>query len=88
MRLELRPGITENELWSYMNQVNLKNGGEWNETRLLLSGQRTNPWYQECSMKPIEKGEIVAFDTDMIGPYGMCVDMSRTWVCGAKPTDW
>jgi len=39
-------------------------------------------------MKPIEKGEIVAFDTDMIGPYGMCVDMSRTWVCGAKPTDW
>ena len=24
----------------------------------------------------------MGFDTDLIGPYGMCVDMSRTWLCG------
>ncbi len=31
-------------------------------------------------------GELVAFDTDMIGPNGYCADISRTWVCGDKPT--
>jgi Xaa-Pro aminopeptidase len=24
----------------------------------------------------------VAFDTDLIGPYGYCADISRTWRCG------
>ena len=27
-------------------------------------------------------GDLVAFDTDLIGPYGYCVDISRTWLCG------
>lgn len=39
-------------------------------------------------MKVIENGEMVAFDTDTIGPFGMCVDLSRSWVCGDKPNDW
>ena len=38
-------------------------------------------------MKPIREGEMVSFDTDLIGPYGYCSDMSRSWVCGDKPTD-
>jgi Xaa-Pro aminopeptidase len=29
----------------------------------------------------------VAFDTDLIGPYGYCADISRTWLCGdGSPT--
>ena len=29
----------------------------------------------------------MAFDTDMIGPFGYCADISRTWLCGpAEPT--
>ena len=29
----------------------------------------------------------MAFDTDMVGPYGYLADLSRTWVCpGRKPT--
>ena len=24
-------------------------------------------------------GEMLAFDTDMIGPYGYCADLSRSW---------
>ena len=24
----------------------------------------------------------MGFDTDLIGPYGMCIDISRTWLCG------
>jgi Xaa-Pro aminopeptidase len=30
----------------------------------------------------IEAGDLVAFDTDLIGPYGYCADISRTWRCG------
>ena len=62
-------------------------GGEWIECRLLASGPRTNPWFRECSMRVIERGDIVAFDTDLIGPYGYCSDISRTWVCDSQPTD-
>ena len=29
----------------------------------------------------------MAFDTDLVGPYGYCSDISRTWVCDARPND-
>ena len=44
--------------------------------------QRTNPWMQESSNKVIQNGEIVSFDTDMVGPYGYCADISRAFVEG------
>jgi Xaa-Pro aminopeptidase len=88
MREALRPGISEQNLWAIMADVNHRNGGEWMETRLLTSGGRTNPWYQECNEKLIRAGDLVAFDTDMIGPFGYCCDISRTFHCGpGKPTD-
>ncbi len=85
MRAELRPGITEQELWAHLHAENVKRGGEWIETRLLSSGPRTNPWFQECSSRAIEAGDLVGFDTDLIGPYGYCADISRTWLCGEQP---
>ena len=39
---------------------------------------------QESSNKIIQDGEIVSFDTDMVGPYGYCADISRAFVCGNK----
>ncbi|MBC6439768.1 MAG: aminopeptidase P family protein [Rhodospirillales bacterium] len=88
MQEELRAGITENQLWSNLHQVNIAMGGEWIETRLLSSGGRTNPWFRECSDRIIRAGELVAFDTDMIGPFGYCSDISRTWFCKpGRPTD-
>jgi Xaa-Pro aminopeptidase len=87
MRKSLRPGLSENELWSILHQTNIVHGGEWIETRLLSSGPRTNPWMQECGHRAIEAGDLVAFDTDMIGPHGYCADISRTFFCGAgEPT--
>ena len=44
------PGISENELWAELHRGNIARGGEWIETRLLSSGPRTNPWFQECSV--------------------------------------
>ena len=88
MRAHLEPGITEQALWSVLHRENIASGGEWIETRLLASGPRTNPWYQECSGRVIQAGELVAFDTDLIGRHGICCDISRTWLCEAgKPSD-
>ncbi len=87
MREVLKPGITENALWAQLHETNIRLGGEWIETRLLSSGPRTNPWFRECSMRPIEAGDMVSFDTDLIGPYGYCADISRAWVAGDGPND-
>ena len=79
------PGVTERELWAHLHFENARSGGEWLETRLLTCGPNTNPWYQECSDRPCQLGEMIVFDTDMIGPYGYCADLSRSWTCGATP---
>ena len=84
MRNELKAGMTEDELWSILHKTNIENGGEWIECRILSSGERTNPWMQESSNKVIQKGELVSFDTDMVGPYGYCADISRAFVEGHK----
>lgn len=87
MRQALRAGATENDVWAALHAGNIRRGGEWIETRILSSGPRTNPWFQECGPRIIRDGELVSFDTDLIGVYGMCVDMSRSWICGdLEPT--
>jgi len=88
MRAVFEPGITEAELWAHLHFGNIKRGGEWIETRILASGPRTNPWFQECGPRVIQNGDLMGFDTDMVGVYAYCCDISRTWICGDKaPTD-
>ena len=88
MRAVMRPGLSENELWSALNAGNIKRGGEWIETRILASGPRTNPWFQECGPRLMQAGDLMAFDTDLVGTYGYCCDISRTWIIGdAAPND-
>ena len=74
--------VSEDDIWAVMHAENIKRGGEWIETRLLASGPRTNPWFQECGPRIVQNNEIVAFDTDLIGAYGICIDISRTWWVG------
>ncbi len=76
------PGKTEQEIWAELHYENIRSGGEWLETRLLAAGQRTNPWFQECSDYVCREGDILSFDTDLIGPYGYCADLSRSWTIG------
>ncbi|HLZ64986.1 MAG TPA: Xaa-Pro peptidase family protein [Aliidongia sp.] len=88
MRDALVPGITENQLWSLLHETNIAHGGEWIECRLLASGPRTNPWFQESGNRVIEAGDVVGFDTDLVGPFGYLADISRSWICpDGKPTD-
>lgn len=82
MRAIFVPGVREVELWARLQESNVLRFGEWIETRLLSSGPRTNPWYQEASSREVAAGELMGFDTDLVGPFGMCVDISRTWLCG------
>jgi Xaa-Pro aminopeptidase len=74
--------MSEDDVWAVLHAENIRRGGEWIETRLLSSGPRTNPWFQECGPRIIQNNEIVAFDTDLVGSYGICVDISRTWWVG------
>jgi len=85
MRAALTPGITENQLWGILHETNIAHDGEWIECRLLSSGPRTNPWYQECGTRVIQAGDVVGFDTDMVGPLGYVADISRSWICPGKP---
>ena len=82
MHNAMKPSMAEVELWSVLHEGNISRGGEWIETRLVASGPRTNPWMQEAGPRLLQKGDLFAFDTDMIGLYGYCCDMSRTWFVG------
>lgn len=84
----VRVGMSEDEIWAELHRANIARGGEWIETRLLATGPRTNPWFQECGPRRLQNNEILAFDTDLIGTYGICIDISRTWWIGdEKPRD-
>ena len=74
--------MSEDDIWAVLHAENIRRGGEWIETRLLSSGPRTNPWFQECGPRIVQNNEIVAFDTDLVGAYGICIDISRTWWIG------
>jgi Xaa-Pro dipeptidase len=87
MRALSLPGKSENEIWAELHHENIRHGGEWIETRLLAIGKRTYPWFQECSSHVGQAGDMLSFDTDLIGPYGYCADLSRAWTIGhTKPT--
>ena len=88
MRERLQPGMREADALALLIDGSIQRGGEYPETRLLSSGPRTNPWFQETSGRVIEDGDLVAFDTDLIGPMGYYNDISRSWVVGDKgPND-
>ena len=88
MKEAARPGVTELQLWALLNYTNLANNGDWHDGRMLASGDRINPWFQEASDRKLESGDLVAFDTDMVGPFGYCADISRTFFCGVgRPTN-
>jgi Xaa-Pro dipeptidase len=85
LRAAIRPGVTENQLWSVLHQAVIAQDGEYCETRLLSSGQRTNPWFQKTGPKLIGENELVALDTDIVGCFGYYADFSRTFHAGPQP---
>jgi Xaa-Pro aminopeptidase len=84
----IKPGMTEQQLWSILHQGVIAQGGDYIETRLLNAGQRTNPWFQEAGANIIGANELIALDTDVVGCFGYYADFSRTFHSGPdKPTE-
>jgi Xaa-Pro aminopeptidase len=82
VREAVKPGVSEQELFALLYGEVIKQGGEFIETRLLSSGPRTNPWFNEASGRRLRPGELLALDTDVIGCFGYFSDFSRTFHCG------
>lgn len=88
LREAIRPGQTENQLWSVLHQSVIAQNGDYCETRLLNSGYRTNPWFQETASKIVGENELIALDTDVVGCHGYYADFSRTFHAGPnKPSE-
>lgn len=88
LRAAIRPGMTENELWSVLHQSVIAENADYCETRLLNAGARSNPWFQETSCNVIGENELIALDTDVVGCHGYYSDFSRTFHAGpGKPTE-
>lgn len=87
MRENLQPGMSESDALAMLIAGSIRRGGEYPETRLLASGPRTNPWFQETSDRIIENGDMLSFDTDLIGPMGFYNDISRSWIVGDRKPD-
>ena len=89
VRDAIRPGVTEQKLHGLMTGRLVEEGGEFIETRLLATGARSNPWFNEASDHPVSAGDLIALDTDAIGCHGYYADMSRTFHCGpGRPTGY
>ena len=81
----IKPGATENEVWSKFHEGLIARDGEFVSTRLFQSGVRTFPYFQESSNAVMREGDLVCFDTDALGVMNYAVDFSRTFLCGDVP---
>ena len=85
MEARIEPGRREVEIWADFHRSFIATEGEYVVTRLLQSGPRTFPYFQEAGMRQLGAGDLVCFDTDTVGFAGYCTDFSRTYLCGEGP---
>jgi Xaa-Pro aminopeptidase len=76
------PGRTEAEVWAELYGGLIAAEGQYICTRLMQSGPKTFPYFQECGNRVLKAGDLVCLDTDAIGYEGYGVDFSRTFLCG------
>ena len=85
MESKIAPGRRESEIWADFIKPFVATGGQYVTTRLLESGPRTFPYFQEVSDRITESGDLICFDTDAVGFASYCTDFSRTYLCGDVP---
>ena len=81
----IEPDSTENEIWAEFIGPFIATEGKYIATRLLQSGERSFPYFQEAGARKVQAGELICFDTDAVGFAGYCVDFSRSYLCGDQP---
>ncbi len=82
----VRPGVREYELLAVLGHTLLRHQGEYLITRCCAAGRNTNPWTLEAGDRAVALGDLVFVDTDAIGVEGYFVDVSRTFLCGERPS--
>lgn len=85
MAAAIAPGRSETEIWADFHRAFIADEGEYISTRLMQSGPRTYPYFQECGRRLVEAGDLVCFDSDALGFQGYAVDFSRSFLCGDGP---
>ena len=83
MQMLIAPGRSEVSVWADFQRRFLELEGQYTTTRLMQSGPRSFPYFQECSARVLAPGDLVCLDTDALGYLGYAVDFSRTFLCGA-----
>jgi Xaa-Pro dipeptidase len=82
MQTLIAPGRSEAEVWADFQRRFLALEGQYIATRLMQGGPRSFPYFQECSARVLDAGDLVCLDTDALGYLGYAVDFSRTFLCG------
>lgn len=82
MEAAIRPGRREDEIWAEFQRPFIAAEGHYVATRLMQSGPRTFPYFQECDSRVVEAGDLVCFDSDACGYEGYAVDFSRSYLVG------
>ncbi|WP_047864381.1 M24 family metallopeptidase [Rubrobacter aplysinae] len=59
----IRPGVSEHELLGVFYHKMLSLGGEYCFSRLLSTGHKTNPWFQEAGSKLVRPGDLASPST-------------------------
>ncbi len=85
LEAHITPGSSEAAVWGAFQNRFIALEGQYSTTRLLQSGERTFPYFQECSARVLQAGDLLCFDTDALGYLGYAVDFSRTFLCGDAP---
>jgi hypothetical protein len=85
MRAAARPGVSEIEAWAELQKGNHIRGGEWIETRILSSGPRTNPWFQDGPLQGGRRPYPFQHGAPEAGPELPRADGGRADAAGEVP---
>lgn len=82
----VRPGVTESELSGVVSSAWYEVGGEDASHVELCAGDNMNPWRRWPSQRAVLEGDLVGVDFHGVGPRGLRGDVSRTVLCGERPS--
>jgi Xaa-Pro dipeptidase len=82
----IRPGVTENELYTLVTKTWIEVGGEDIAQLNICAGENMNPWRRWPSEKRLAAGEFVGIDLHGRGINGLRGDAGTTFLVGNSPT--
>ena len=85
MRAELGPGSPSRSCGRICTPRTSSAAANGSRPGCCPPARAPTPGSRSAAAARSKPGDLVGFDTDLIGPYGYCADISRTWLCGEQP---